>query len=63
MVKWVTKQHRLTNFQPIVTFFTEKILKTNIEVSENVDQDQTEEMEKETVQIEVAQEEVKGKMN
>ncbi|XP_044174758.1 uncharacterized protein LOC114975839 isoform X5 [Acropora millepora] len=37
----------------------EKILKTNIEVSENVDQDQTEEREKETVQIEVAQEEVK----
>ena len=32
-------------------------------MSENVDQDQTEEMEKETVQIEVAQEEVKGKMN
>lgn len=63
MVKWVTKQHRLTNFQPIVTFFTEKILKTNIEVSENVDQAQTEEREKETVQIEVAQEEVKGKMN
>lgn len=61
--EWVTKSHRLTNFRLIVTIFTETVLKTNIEVRENVDQDQIEERGKETVQIEVAQEEVKGKMN